>query len=166
MILLGQPELRQKVRLPELRQLRQRIAVQYHLEPLSRQETKDYIAHRLRIANPARELHFKKSAMGEVYLYSGGVPRLINTLCDQALLAAYTAEARERRRGWARRSPGIWNGAVGGIGGFVFQVLVRGVRSAAGTPAAPRPNWSNRFTNLAAKEIRYLMTREATDEVK
>ncbi len=95
LILLGQPELRQKVRLPELRQLRQRIAVQYHLEPLSRQETKDYIAHRLRIANPARELHFKKSAMGEVYLYSGGVPRLINTLCDQALLAAYTAEARD-----------------------------------------------------------------------
>lgn len=95
LILLGQPELRQKVRLPELRQLRQRISVQYHLEPLSRQETKDYIAHRLKIANPSRTLHFKKGAMAEAYLYSGGVPRLINTLCDQALLAAFTAETRD-----------------------------------------------------------------------
>lgn len=95
LILLGQPELREKIRLPELRQLRQRISVQYHLEALSRQETKDYIAHRLKIANPTRALHFKKSAMNEVYLYSGGVPRLVNTLCDQSLLAAFTAETRD-----------------------------------------------------------------------
>ncbi|MCE5230551.1 AAA family ATPase [bacterium] len=95
LILLGQPELRQKVRLPELRQLRQRIAVQYHLEPLSRQETKDYIVHRLKIANPTRALHFRRGAMNEAFLYSGGVPRLVNTLCDQALLAAFTAESRD-----------------------------------------------------------------------
>ncbi|MEN6625175.1 MAG: AAA family ATPase [Candidatus Sumerlaeia bacterium] len=95
LILLGQPELRDKIRLPELRQLRQRIAVQFHLEPLTERETIDYIIHRLKIANPVRALKFRRAAMREAYAWSGGVPRLINTLCDQALLGAWSGESRE-----------------------------------------------------------------------
>lgn len=90
LILLGQPELREKLRLPEMKQLRQRIAVQFHLEPLNRRETVGYIRHRLEIANPSRPLSFRRSAMNEVFRWSGGVPRLINTLCDSALLTAFT----------------------------------------------------------------------------
>lgn len=95
LILLGQPELRDKIRLPEMLQLRQRIAVQYHLEPLTRSETLDYIQHRIRVAGPTEPLQFRKRAMIEVFNYSRGVPRLINTLCDNALLTAYTRETRE-----------------------------------------------------------------------
>ncbi len=95
LILLGQPELRDKLKLPQLRQLRQRIAVQFHLEPLTRQETFEYIEHRLRIANPTMPLHFRRNAMAEVFRYTGGVPRLINTICDHALLVAFTREVRQ-----------------------------------------------------------------------
>lgn len=94
LILLGQPELREKVRLPEMTQLRQRIATAYHLEPLSREETAGYITHRLELAAPSRPLDFRKTAMAEAFKYSGGVPRLINTLCDNALLTAYSRDQR------------------------------------------------------------------------
>jgi general secretion pathway protein A len=94
LILLGQPELRDKILLPGMLQLRQRIAVQFHLLPLTRAETIAYIRHRLRIAGPSERLDFKRRAMAEVFVYSGGVPRLINSLCDNALLTAYTHESR------------------------------------------------------------------------
>jgi general secretion pathway protein A len=94
LILLGQPELRDKIRLPSMEQLRQRISVQYHLEPLSQEETSVYIQHRLRVASPTEPLRFKSRAMAEVYRHSGGVPRLINNLCDNALLTLYTRQQR------------------------------------------------------------------------
>ena len=94
LILMGQPELRDKLRLPELRQLRQRIAVQYHLEPLGRQEARDYILHRLKVANPSEPMEFRPSAIEEVFRYSAGVPRLINTLCDHSLITAFTRQKR------------------------------------------------------------------------
>ena len=94
LILLGQPELREKVRLPSMRQLRQRISVQYHLDPLTRRETVGYIRHRIKVANASGELHFRRAAMVEAFRYSGGVPRLINTLCDNALLTAFTRRKR------------------------------------------------------------------------
>lgn len=95
LILLGQPELRDKLRLPEMRQLRQRLASQFHLEPLGRDEAIGYINHRLQVANPTMGLEFTRRAMLEVFRYTGGVPRLINTLCDTALLTAF---GREQRR--------------------------------------------------------------------
>jgi general secretion pathway protein A len=100
LILLGQPELRDKVNLPSMLQLRQRISVQYHLQPLTHDETVEYISHRLRVAAPAERLEFERRTMHEVYNYTGGIPRLINTLCDNALLTAYT-------RGWRVVSPSI-----------------------------------------------------------
>jgi general secretion pathway protein A len=90
-ILIGQPELRDLLARTELRQLAQRITARYHLEPLEAEDTEAYVRHRLRVAGAAREL-FMPSALGEVHRLSGGVPRLINVVCDRSLLAAYAAE--------------------------------------------------------------------------
>jgi general secretion pathway protein A len=87
-VLVGQPELRAKVLAPDLRQLKQRIALRCHLRPLSPEETRLYIDHRLRVAG-ARDMPFSEAAIREIARYSGGTPRLINTVCDHALFAAF-----------------------------------------------------------------------------
>ncbi len=87
-VLVGQPELRLKLRSPSLRQLDQRIAVRYHLRPMSRTETGQYIRHRLDVAGGAG-LRFEDEAVNEIYRHSGGTPRVVNTLGDKALLAGY-----------------------------------------------------------------------------
>ena len=91
-ILAGQPELREKLENPELRQLRQRIGIRYHLTPLSSTETAEYVAHRMAVAGAERGI-FRDGAVEAVYEYSQGVPRLVNMICDRALLAGY-AESR------------------------------------------------------------------------
>ena len=88
-VLLGQPELREKLNDPRLRQLRQRITVRYHLAPLTRRETEQYIQHRLQVAGANGRPSFNRWAIGSIYRYSGGVPRLINAVCDKALLCGY-----------------------------------------------------------------------------
>jgi general secretion pathway protein A len=93
-ILIGQPELIRLLRRPRLRQLDQRITARYHLRELSRQETCGYIAHRLQVAGGSGTL-FTPMAMRLVHRLSGGLPRLINIICDRALLGAY---AHDRRR--------------------------------------------------------------------
>ena len=92
-LLVGQPELRAKVLAPELRQLKQRIALRCHLRPLSPEETRLYIEHRLRVAG-ARDMPFSEPAIAKIARYSGGTPRLINTVCDHALLAAFAENKR------------------------------------------------------------------------
>ncbi len=91
-VLAGQPELRAKLERRELRQLRQRIGIRYHLTPLSRDETVEYIEHRLTVAGASRRI-LDRGAVQAIYGYSRGVPRLINTICDRVLLAGY-AEGR------------------------------------------------------------------------
>ncbi len=88
-VLLGQPELREKLDDPGLRQLRQRITVRYHLAPLSRQEMEHYIQHRLQVVGANGRPSFSRWALGSIYRYSGGVPRLVNAVCDKALLCGY-----------------------------------------------------------------------------
>jgi general secretion pathway protein A len=90
-VLLGQPELATMLERPELRQLRQRIVARYHLGPLTQPEVAAYVRHRLEIAGAQRQL-FPASLMGRVYRLSGGVPRIINLLCDRALLGTYVQE--------------------------------------------------------------------------
>jgi general secretion pathway protein A len=90
-VLLGQPELRGKLDDPRLRQLRQRITVRYHLAPLSRRETEQYIQHRLEVAGANGRPSFNRWAVSSIHRYSGGVPRLINAVCDKALLCGYVA---------------------------------------------------------------------------
>jgi type II secretory pathway predicted ATPase ExeA len=88
MVLVGQPELLQKLRSPELVQFAQRIAVSHHLAPLSYSETRRYILHRLAVAGASKPV-FTEMAMGAVQYFSGGVPRLINSICDLALVYGF-----------------------------------------------------------------------------
>jgi general secretion pathway protein A len=90
-ILIGQPELRDVLARVELRQLAQRITGRYHLDPLSRGETAAYINHRLKVAGANGEF-FSTAALREAHRLSGGVPRIINVICDRALLGAFTQE--------------------------------------------------------------------------
>jgi general secretion pathway protein A len=87
-ILIGQPELRDLLARDDMRQLAQRVTARYHLEPISREEADAYIRHRLQICGTSRVL-FSQSAVDRIQRLSGGIPRLINVLCDRAMLGAY-----------------------------------------------------------------------------
>jgi general secretion pathway protein A len=90
-ILIGQEELRALLEQPELRQLAQRITGRYHLSPLSSDETSGYVKHRMRVAGATAEA-FTPGALREVHRLSNGIPRVINVVCDRALLGAFTRE--------------------------------------------------------------------------
>ncbi len=93
-VLLGQPELRERLNSHKLRQLRQRITVRYHLNPLTRTEVGQYIQHRLALAGSKGTPGFTGPAIWRVYRYSKGIPRLINAVCDKALLAGYVERSQ------------------------------------------------------------------------
>lgn len=103
-VLVGQPELREKLNSPELEQLRQRIAVRYHILPLDRTEVGDYVYHRLHVAGSDGNVSFEPDVFGEIYEYSSGVPRLINLLCDRALLLGFAMETKTITQEMIRRS--------------------------------------------------------------
>lgn len=90
-VMIGQPELEEKLADPALRQLRQRITVRAHLGPLDEREIGPYVAHRLAMAGAGGRIIFEPKALQLAYRYSGGIPRLINAVCDNALLAGYVA---------------------------------------------------------------------------
>jgi general secretion pathway protein A len=149
-MLLGQQELNEKLSSPQLRQLKQRIGVKYHIPPLDTNETKDYIDHRLRVAGyePREQPLFTSSALGEIYRYTRGFPRLINIVCDNVLLAAYSDDQTQvsatlvkkvvggmektyerhvphvpgQRAGTGRR-PGVWI-AVAAISGVITMAAL------------------------------------------
>lgn len=102
-ILIAQPELRDLLAQPNLRQLAQRVTGRYHLEPLSREEAAEYIDHRLKVAGALGEI-FDVAAKREVYRLSGGIPRLMNVICDRALLGAYSRESRTVNKRLVRRA--------------------------------------------------------------
>jgi general secretion pathway protein A len=104
-ILIGQPELRELLDRTELRQLAQRITGRYHLEPLSSEEAKGYVRHRLRVAGTTGDI-FTAAALAEVFRVSRGIPRVINVTCDRALLGAYTQETRKVGAALVRRAAG------------------------------------------------------------
>lgn len=91
-ILVGQPELNEKLSHPDLRQLNQRVSVRYHILPLDQHEISQYIAHRLKTARADERLHFSKEAADAIYAFSHGTPRVINILCDRALLMGFVRE--------------------------------------------------------------------------
>ncbi|MEN8161162.1 MAG: AAA family ATPase, partial [Myxococcota bacterium] len=94
-VLIGQPELDAMLESPHLRQLRQRISVRWRLSPLSASETRDYVRHRLRVAAGKPVDVFTEMALREVHRRSTGIPRIVNRLCDRALLAGYSDGSRE-----------------------------------------------------------------------
>lgn len=124
LILLGQPELNDKLAQDNLRQLAQRVTARFHLQPLSADETTAYIKHRLHIAGFRGEL-FSRAALKHIHNESRGVPRLVNVICDRSMLGAYTKDSidieypivleackevlgREGRKAAARRTSGAW----------------------------------------------------------
>ncbi len=123
-VLVGQPELDKTLSQPAFRQLRQRINMRYHLPPLSRKETEEYIEKRLRVAG-AQEPLFTKKAIQEIYRKSGGIPRSINILCDNALLNGFAlyqkiVDVRSVREvakdlEFGKKSRRIWIGSLLGI---------------------------------------------------
>lgn len=131
-ILIGQPELRELLARNDLRQLAQRITARYHLEPLSREETASYIEHRLKVAGALGEV-LDPGAKKEVYRLSQGVPRLVNVICDRALLGAYGRESRRVNarlvrlaaaevKGELQRSP--WVGRLAVAASFIGVALI------------------------------------------
>lgn len=102
-ILIGQPELRELLARNDLRQLAQRITGRYHLEPLTREETDQYIEHRLKVAGALGEV-FDNGAKRAVFRISQGIPRLVNVICDRALLGAYSQGRRQVNARLVRRA--------------------------------------------------------------
>jgi len=103
-ILLGQPELRDRLNSPNLRQLRQRITVRYHLKPLTREEVSQYIQHRLEVSGATGRPRFSRPALWRIYFYSRGIPRLVNAVCDKALLAGFVERSDEVTFGMVQRA--------------------------------------------------------------
>lgn len=107
--LIGQPELREQLERVSLRQVAQRITARYHLEPLTRQETEDYIRHRLAVAG-CRQGLFNAKALSQVYQESQGIPRVINILCDRALLGAFATDKTQVDAALVRYAARQWRG--------------------------------------------------------
>ena len=153
-ILIGQEELRSMLEQPGLRQLAQRITGRYHLGPLSREESAGYVKHRMRVAGATAE-SFTPGALGEVHRLSGGIPRVINVVCDRALLGAFTREDHRVGPTYVRQAaaevygrpvPAPWLGwaTAGALAGALVLVAVgawtwfagRGPEAASPAPAA------------------------------
>ncbi len=94
-ILMGQPELRDRLNDHQLRQLRQRITVRYHLRSLTRPEVRPYVQHRLEVSGANGSPRFTTAAMWRIHYYSQGVPRLVNAVCDKCLLAGFVQQREE-----------------------------------------------------------------------
>jgi len=144
-ILIGQPELRELLDRPEMRQIAQRITGRYHLEPLRKDETRAYVSHRLRVAGTQNDI-FTKRAIDALYNHARGIPRLINVIADRALLAAYTKDQRNvdaklvsaaaAEVFGARRKAPWWPFATGVAGA---AAIVLGVTNLGNAPAVPEP---------------------------
>ena len=93
-LLVGQPELAVRLNSPELRQLKQRVVLRHHLHPLSREECWEYVFHRVKVAGGDRSI-LAPTALESIYSYSGGIPRVVNVLCDNALLMGYALRRRD-----------------------------------------------------------------------
>ncbi len=113
-ILAGQPELKKKIESRGLKQLTQRVRLRFHLGPLSNREMREYIDHRLKVAGGSADAIFDEACYDLIYRHTGGVPRLVNTLCDTAMLCAFAEESTRITRetidtaidelGWEERS--------------------------------------------------------------
>jgi general secretion pathway protein A len=128
-ILVGQLNLQTLLRSPEMRQLDQRVSIRYELKPLDAETVAAYVAHRLTIAGGGAAVAFTAKALRQVHRWSGGIPRLINLICDRALLAAFSVRAN-------RVTPEMVTHAAESLD--------------VQTPQAHRPGWFRRRTSLVA----------------
>ena len=128
-ILVGQLNLQTLLRSPEMRQLDQRVSIRYELKPLDGETVAAYVAHRLTIAGGGAAVTFTAKALQQVHRWSGGIPRLINLICDRALLAAFAVRAN-------RITPEMVTHAAESLD--------------VQTPRANRPGWFSRRASLVA----------------
>jgi len=122
-ILFGQLELDKKLRSNELKQLNQRIVIRHHLLPLTRTETESYIHQRLMVAGSQGSITFSKSALKEIYRFSRGTPRLINLLCDRALLGGFVEQYFHIDRGIIKKAKNSLLGEEGAPKPFYSYTL-------------------------------------------
>jgi general secretion pathway protein A len=111
-VLMGQPELRARLNHHQLRQLRQRITVRFHIDPLKRWELWPYIQHRLQTAGSNGEPTFTLGALWRIYHYTKGIPRLVNALCDKCLLAGFVHQRSRIDRNLASLAIGELEGNI------------------------------------------------------
>ena len=145
-VLIGQPELRQRLAEPGLEQLAQRVVARFHLDTLGPEEIRPYVAHRLQVAGLGGPLPFTDEAIDRIHALTGGVPRRINLLCDRALLGAY-AGAR------AQVDRGLLEQAAAEVFDTVPPASPAPPRSAPPEPARPRVPWSRPVLALAGLAV-------------
>ncbi len=156
-ILIGQPELRDLLDRPDMRQVAQRVTGRYHLEPLDADDTATYVGHRMRVAGALRDV-FSKSALRALYRRARGIPRLINVIGDRALLAAYTQDrhtvdgklvARAAAEVFGARHAGHawWWAATAAVGVALFAFATTNLWR---TPAEPAQSISENLPPVAA----------------
>lgn len=104
LILVGQPQLNERLNLPSMEQIQQRISVRYHIQPLDADEVRIYIDHRLKLAGANGSVAWTDDAVEDIYRHSRGIPRLINSICDRALLACYVFQVKVVDRAIVQRS--------------------------------------------------------------
>jgi general secretion pathway protein A len=163
-VLLGQSELRELLSRRDLRQLAQRVTARYHLDGLSRAETEEYIRHRLQVAGGEGKVRMTHAALDAVHELSGGIPRLINLVCDRSLLAGYVTATRtisadmvrraatevrgeEERRRWKPRVGALLGSGVAIAGALAGALLIPKTLLA---PTAPAPPTTAPPTTVAA----------------
>jgi general secretion pathway protein A len=138
-VLVGQPELRDKLATPQMRQLDQRIAVRFHIHGLTHRETQHYITHRLSIAGAANAVTFTRRALALIHRSCAGIPRRINLLCDRVLMTAYVRGRRRITARTVRRSlqdlAGSWQSTSHLRSGWRPALLRTGLGSLAGFAA-------------------------------
>ncbi len=142
-ILVGQPELAKTLSSPELSQIAQRVSVEFHLEPLGWQDTKNYINHRL-ITAGASETLFDETAIAVIFYHTGGVPRLINTLCDYALVYGYAQD--EKKITFKIAMEVIRGRKIGGVNRFIkiadqTEAIRLRIKHKLGIDIAGNNNW-------------------------
>src|SRR5580700_6848353 len=147
-ILIGQPELRELLSRNELRQLAQRITGRYHLDPLSREETASYVRHRLRVSGATTDI-LTPYALHEAFRLSQGVPRVINVICDRALLGAYSLDRHKVTAGLVRSAAAEvfgrrltprwmpWTGVAATLAVLLIGVIAMWQVAPWGGPASP-----------------------------
>ena len=177
-LLVGQPELKLKLQMPELRQLRQRVGLQASIRPLTPEETRDYIQSRLRKAGAPDIKLFSDRATERIAEYANGIPRLVNIVCDHCLLIGYaeqrhridrdivekSVEYLEEGRRPARAQGFTWQPGTSGfrwVLGGLGAAVVGGLSFLVLGPGVPHAAWGSIFEQLLniARGARDLVTR-------
>ncbi|HEY4217832.1 MAG TPA: AAA family ATPase [Gemmatimonadaceae bacterium] len=170
-VLVGQPELLDKIRTPQMAQLDQRVSIRCTLTDLDEQETDRYIHHRLNVAGARGQIRFNPKAVSEIYRGSHGVPRLINLICDRALLAGYAAQTRDIQPDHVRKAIAALRGEDAEVSANIlssgrprwrYRAAVIGAVVAVAAVAGGVAFWPHRDTTPPDEALYWRATTEAT----